>query len=65
MRNLPDEQRLAEIFQRGVDCVNEQLHYNWLIWTCQHQAGARFCEKIIRCLAKPLLIKGPFASRTL
>ena len=65
MRNLPDYQRLAEIFQRSVDCANEQLHCNWLIWAGQHQACARFCEKIIRRLAKPLLIEGCAASRSL
>ena len=65
LRNLPDQQRLADIFQRSVDSVNEQLYCDRLIGTGQHQTCAWFCEKIIRRLAKPLLIEARSARGSL
>ena len=56
---------MAEVFQRSIDRINEQLHCDWLRWAHEHQASAWFCEQIIRCLANPLLIEGPSAIQTL
>ena len=63
--NPADDQGLAEIFERSVYCVNEQLHCNRLTWTRQHQARAWLCHQIIRGLTEPLLIELRSAGRHL
>src|SRR5205807_8244663 len=64
LRNLPDQQRLADILQRGVDGINEQLYCERVIGAGQHQTCPWLCEKIIRRLAKPLRIKARSAYRS-
>src|SRR4029450_2965287 len=64
-RNLADDQCLAEILERSVDCISEQMHLARLIRAYQHQTRAGFCHQIIRGLAEPLLIERRNACRQL
>src|SRR5713101_8662130 len=55
--NPADDQGLAEILERSVYCINEQLHRDRLIWTRHHQTRAWLRHQIIRGFTEPLVIE--------
>ena len=63
MRKLAENQRLAQILERRIDGVNDQLHYHRLVRPCQHQTRSRFCHQIVGRFAQPLLVESRAAYR--
>ena len=60
---LAENQRLAEILERRIDAVSDQLHNHRLVRPRQHQTRSRFCQKIIGRFAQPLLVESRSACR--
>ena len=56
VRKFADEQRRADVFQRGVDPVNHQLHHDRLVRSGDDEAGARFQEQVLRGLLEPAFV---------
>ncbi len=62
-RKFADNQGRAEVFQRRIDGVNEQLYDGRLVRTGQDQTCSRFCHQIVGRFAQPSVVESRRARR--
>ena len=56
-KKFPHDQGRADILERGVDRVGDQLHDHRLMPACQDQTCARFRDEIVCYFRQPLFVK--------